>query len=78
METNLLPASIEMRALKFMEQGNDPIESVRLAIEEENNTIWMALGVDMKTGNTCKGIAKEIKDELCTRVYNRLTNPQNT
>lgn len=76
MEKNLLPASIEMRALKFMEQGNDPIESVRLAIEEENNTIWMALGVDMKTGNTCKGIAKEIKDELCARVYNRLKNTQ--
>lgn len=76
MEENLLPASIEMRALKFMEQGNDPIEAVRLAIEEENNTIWLALGVDMKSGRARKDIAKEITNQLCARVYNRLKNNQ--
>lgn len=76
METNLLPASIEMRALKFMEQGNDPIESVRLAIEEENNTIWLCMGVDNKTGRFRGDIKDSITDELCTRVYNRLKNNQ--
>lgn len=74
MENQLLPPSIETRALKFMEEGKDPIEAVKLAIEQENNTIWLCMGVDMKTGSHRPDIAKEITGHICTRVYNRLKN----
>ncbi len=72
---NLLPASIELRALKFMESGKDAIEAVQLAIEEENNMIWLvAHGIDINTGQMRKDIKETVQNELCTRVYNRINN----
>lgn len=67
-----LPETIEMRALAHMEKGVDPIEAVKLAFEEENNTIWLCMGVDMKTGQYKRELAKEIQGKLCTSVYNLL------
>jgi len=72
---NLLPKSIEMRALDNMANGMGAIEAVKKAIEDENNTIWLAAhGVDMKTGRMRKDISDAIKSEICTRVYNKINN----
>jgi len=74
-QSNLLPASIELRALKFMETGKDAIEAVQLAIEEENNMIWLvAHGIDMNTGRIRTDIKEAVQSAICKRVYNRINN----
>lgn len=73
MEQQLLPKSIEQRALNFMEQGNDSIDSVRMAFEEEENTMYIAAyGVDMKTGQLKRDVQKELISKMSERVYNKL------
>lgn len=67
----MLPESITMRALAHMENGLEPIEAVKMAIEEENNLIWLCLGVDMKTGFK-SDVSKEVIDIMSQRVYDRI------
>lgn len=69
----MLPKTIEMRALAHMEKGIEAIEAVKLAIEEENNTLFLAAhGVDMKTGRFRPDVKEAIQKEICQRVYNKI------
>jgi hypothetical protein len=70
-----LPASIEMRALAHMAKGVEAIEAVKLAFQEEENTIWLAAhGVDMETGRMRTDVQKELMQQMSKRVYNRINN----
>lgn len=42
--TNLLPASIEYRAIELMKNGFEPLEAVKRAIEIENSMIESLIG----------------------------------
>lgn len=69
----LLPASIEMRALAYMAKGVEAIEAVKLAFEDEENTLYIAAyGVDMKTGQMKRDVQKELLSKICSRVYDRI------
>lgn len=70
----LLPKTIEMRALTHMEKGVEAIEAVKLAFQEEENTIWLLQGVDMGSGRMRKDIANEVVSTLCKRVYNKINS----
>lgn len=73
MEQQLLPITIEMRALAHMEKGVEVIEAVKLAFEEEENMLWLAAkGVDMKTGQYRPDVKEAIQSHICETVYNRL------
>jgi len=70
-----LPASIEMRALAHMEKGTEAIEALKLAFEEEENTLmFAAYGIDMKTGQIHRDAHKEFISEMCSRVYNKINS----
>jgi hypothetical protein len=42
--TNLLPASIEQRAIELIQNGFEPLEAVKRAIENENRMIDSLFG----------------------------------
>lgn len=73
--SQLLPKTIEMRALAHMEKGVEPIEAVKLAFEEENNTLWLAAyGVDMKTGSMMTDVRDKVQGIICKSVYDRINS----
>lgn len=75
MSQQLLPKSIEMRALIHMENGVDAIEAVKLAFEEENNTLTLVgLGVDFKSGRYMPEVKERVAKIMCEQVYNRIRN----
>jgi hypothetical protein len=74
-DTQLLPESIEMRALAHMEKGVETIEAVKLAFEEEEHTIWLLMGVDMKTGASCKQLSDDIVSAMSKTIYDRINSP---
>lgn len=68
----LIPPTIEYRALEYVQKGIDPVEAVKQAITDENNLIWLCLGVDMERGYNSQDIAEEIKGHLSVKVYDRI------
>jgi len=73
--SQLLPKSIEMRALAYMGKGVDTMEAVKLAFEEEENMLWLiAKGVDMNTGRMRNDIKDHVQEAICKSVYNRINN----
>lgn len=70
----LLPLTIEMRAMAQLEKGVEPIEAIKLAFEEEENFLWLLMDVDMQRGTPTK-VGEEVKSALCEIVYNKLIKP---
>lgn len=71
----LLPPSVEMRALDYMAKGMDAIEAVKKSLQHEINLCWIsAHGVDMETGRYQKEMMQDIQKMMCEKVYNRINN----
>lgn len=73
--TNILPATIEMRAIKFISKGFQVIEAVKMAIEEEHNMICSLItdaGFPSEKGKK----VTEIMSSRIWRKHNNL-NPKN-
>lgn len=66
--TNLLPASIELRAMKMIENGMDILEAVKAAILEENRMIDSCLA----DGGFLSAKGKVANEYTANKFYNRV------
>lgn len=64
---NIIPASIEMRAMKFISKGVDVIEAVKMAIEEEMNFLG-----SLYDGGFLSERGKKVNDIMMPIVYEKL------
>lgn len=65
--TNILPASIELRAIELMKNGYEPLEAVKQAIINENNMISSCLN-----GSFLSEKGKVARDYIADRMYNTI------
>jgi hypothetical protein len=66
---DLLPKSITERALNFMAQGQEPIEAVKLAFQEEENFI-----ASMLSGSFLSKKGHSVAAILSKSVYDKINN----
>ena len=68
---NILPASIEFRALNFMSQGMDAIEAVKQALIEETNFIGSLINSSSKLTSRGQIAADYTFNRVCRKLKKR-------